>query len=111
MTAQGPSRRMRVLFSVAFLGTHVVIAMALLQVSPLLALGSLLVTTVGLTVLVLRTRAVPEPEPTGRTCDCCTSTVFDPVTVLDEKAPGWPSSRPCGSPCWAAGRSGPRSSG
>ena len=83
MTAPAPSRRLRVLFTVALLGTHVVIALALLQVTPLLALGYLLVTTVGLTVLVLRTRALPEPS--GRTCECCTSTVFDPVTVVDER--------------------------
>jgi hypothetical protein len=84
MTAQAPSGRLRALFMLAFLGTHVVIAMALLQVTPLLALAYLLLTTVGLTVLVLRARRVPEPS--GRTCDCCDSTVFDPVTVIDEKA-------------------------
>jgi len=72
--------RLRVLFTVALLGTHAVIALALLQVTVLLAVGYLVLTSAALTLLLLRTRPAPQ-RPEGRTCDCCTSTVHDPVEV------------------------------
>jgi hypothetical protein len=80
------NRRLAVLFAVALLGTHVVIALALAKLTPLAAVGYLLLTTVGLlTFSVRRMRALRRPQ--GSTCDCCTTTVFDPVTVVDQVVP------------------------
>ncbi|MDP9183923.1 MAG: hypothetical protein M3P04_14250 [Actinomycetota bacterium] len=78
-----PSRRLTLLFSAALLGTHVVVILALSQLSPLAVVAYVLLTTAGLLYLsVLRMRA--QRRPPGATCDCCTSTVYDPVTVVDE---------------------------
>jgi hypothetical protein len=74
------NHRLTVLFAVALLGTHVVIALALAKLTPLASVGYLLLTTLGLlTFSVRRMRASRHPQ--GSTCDCCTSTVYDPVEV------------------------------
>jgi hypothetical protein len=75
-------RRLTVLLAVAILGVPVMIALALALVGPLPCIAYVLVTNVGLALLVRRVRAAQRHA--GRTCDCCTSTVFDPVTVVDE---------------------------
>ena len=81
MTQPGPqvSRRLAALFATALLGVLAVIGLAVasLGVVPLIAYAAVV-----LAVLVLlgrRARALR--RPTGHTCSCCTSTVFDPVEV------------------------------
>ena len=72
-------RRLTALFAAALLGVGVVIGLLLLELGPLALLAYLLLLTAGLSRLVRRVRAAQ--RPTGRTCSCCTSTVFDPVEV------------------------------
>ena len=75
-----PNRRLTLLFAIALVGTHVVLVLALAKLSPLAAVGYVLLTTVGLlTYSVRRMRVLRRPQ--GSTCDCCTSTVYDPVEV------------------------------
>ena len=77
------NRRLSLLFAVALLGTHVVVILALSQLTPLAVVGYVLLTTSGLLYLSVR-RLRAQRRPPGTTCDCCTSTVYDPVTVVDE---------------------------
>jgi len=72
------------LFGAALLGAATVVGLALsaLGAAPLLAY--LLVLTVATSLLVRRARTARRTS--GRTCDCCTSTVYDPVTVVEERA-------------------------
>ena len=76
------------LFGAALLGAATVVGLALsaLGAAPLLAY--LLVLTVATALLVRRSRAARHTarRTAGRTCDCCTSTVYDPVTVVEERA-------------------------
>jgi ABC-type enterochelin transport system permease subunit len=72
-------RRLTVLLAVAILGVHVMIALALALVGPVPCIAYVLVTNVALALLVRRKRAAQ--RHTGRTCSCCTSTVYDPVEV------------------------------
>jgi hypothetical protein len=74
------NRRLTLLFATALVGTHVVVILALAKLTPLAAVGYVLLTTVGLlTFSVRRMRA--QRHPSGSTCDCCTTTVFDPVEI------------------------------
>lgn len=81
MTQPGPkvSRRLAALFAAALLGVLAVVGIAVagLGVVPLIAYAAAVLGL--LTVLVRRARALR--RPVGRTCSCCTSTVFDPVEV------------------------------
>jgi hypothetical protein len=75
---------LRALFAVALLGTLTVVGLALSRLGwfvlgPYLALVGL-----GLAVLVRKVRSLAaqaKAKAHGRTCSCCTSTVFDPVEV------------------------------
>ena len=77
------NRRLTLLFAAALLGTHVVVILALSRLTPLAAIAYVLLTSAGLLYLSVR-RMRAQRRPPGATCDCCTSTVFDPVTVVDE---------------------------
>ena len=72
-------RRLTLLLALAILGVHVMIALALALIGPVPVIAYVLVTNVLLALLVRRVRAAQ--RHTGRTCDCCTSTVYDPVEV------------------------------
>ena len=73
------STRLAAMFWLAFVGVLGVIGLALAPVGWAAEAPYLLVVLVGLALLVRRTRALRVPD--GRTCSCCTSTVFDPVEV------------------------------
>ena len=73
------STRLAVLFWMAIIGALAVVGLALAPLGWVLEAPYLLVVLVGLALLVRRSRALRVPE--GRTCSCCTSTVFDPVEV------------------------------
>jgi len=77
------SRALAALFLVALLGTLSAIGLALSALG-WVALGPYLgLVAVGLVLLVRKARTLtPQAKHTdGRTCSCCTSTVFDPVEV------------------------------
>ena len=75
---------LRALFAVALLGTLTVVGLALSRLG-WVALGPYLaVVGVGLALLVRKVRSLAaqaKAKSHGRTCTCCTSTVFDPVEV------------------------------
>jgi hypothetical protein len=79
------SRRLLGLLCAAVLGVLVVLG---LTVTALLGpVGGAVYTVVALAVVavgVVRGRRLlaPAPRPAGRTCDCCTTTHFDPVEVI-----------------------------
>ena len=79
------SRRLLALLCAAVLGVLVVLGIA---VTALLgAVGGAVYAVAALAVVVaggVRGRRVlaPPPRPAGRTCDCCTTTHFDPVEVI-----------------------------
>ena len=73
------STRVAALFWTALLGVLAVVGLALSPLGWAALAPYLLVVLVGLAVLVRRARAMRPVE--GRTCSCCTSTVFDPVEV------------------------------
>jgi EamA domain-containing membrane protein RarD len=75
-------RRLTALLAVAILGVHVMVALSLAMLGPLPVIAYVLVTNAALFLLVRRARAAQRPS--GRTCECCTSTVYDPVTVVEE---------------------------
>ena len=79
------SRRLLALLCAAVLGVLVVLGLA---VTALLgAVGGVLYAVVAAALVVLgafrgrRLLAAPA-RPAGRTCDCCTTTHFDPVKVI-----------------------------
>jgi hypothetical protein len=74
------STRLAVLFLTALLGVLVMVGLALAPLGWIAETPYLLVVAVGLGALVRRARVVKH-APDGRTCSCCTSTVFDPVEV------------------------------
>ncbi|HUR13849.1 MAG TPA: hypothetical protein VM097_05090 [Mycobacteriales bacterium] len=78
-------RRLTALFATALVGVVVVVGLALSALGSLALVVYLLLLTAGLSLLVRRQRALQ--PPTGRTCTCCTSTVRDPVTVVDRVVP------------------------
>ncbi|MCW2598596.1 MAG: hypothetical protein JWM02_425 [Frankiales bacterium] len=75
------STRLAALFVAALLGLLVVFGLALAPLGWAAETPYLLVVAVGLGALVRQARALKAPEPAGRTCSCCTSTVYDPVEV------------------------------
>jgi hypothetical protein len=79
MTQPQVSRRLATLFAAALLGVLVVVGIALTSLGWVALTSYLVVVGVGVTAAVRRARALREPA--GRTCTCCTSTVFDPVEV------------------------------
>jgi len=82
------SRRLLALLCAGVLGVLLVLGLA---VSALLGAVGATVYTVAALVLVVagavrgRRLLAPAPpqRPAGRTCDCCTTSHFDPVTVVE----------------------------
>jgi hypothetical protein len=76
-------RRLAVLFLSALLGLAVVGALVAAMLGPWVLAAYLVVEVAGLVVLAKRARTVRAAfhRAQGRTCTCCTSTVFDPVEI------------------------------
>jgi uncharacterized protein involved in cysteine biosynthesis len=79
------SGRLRVLMCLAVLG--VLVALGLVVASLTGVVGAVLYGAGALAVVlagVVRGRRLlaPPPRAAGRTCDCCTTTHFDPVKVI-----------------------------
>jgi hypothetical protein len=70
---------MRALFLVALVGVVVVVGIALAAWTPYALVPYAVLLAAAAVAVVRRVRAAARPA--GRTCDCCTSTVFDPVEV------------------------------
>jgi hypothetical protein len=70
---------MRALFLTALVGVAAVVGIALSAWTPYALLPYAVVVAVAALAVVRRVRALRRPS--GRTCECCTSTVFDPVEV------------------------------
>ena len=76
------STRIAALFLASALGVLTVIGLALTPLGWAAEAPYLLVVVVGLALLVRRSRGLRRAKvPEGRTCSCCTTTVFDPVEV------------------------------
>ncbi len=75
------SRRLAALFAAAALGVLVVLGLALAPLGWAGEAPYLLLVALGLAVLGRRARALRAEQAAGRTCSCCTSTVYDPVEV------------------------------
>ena len=71
--------KLQVLFLAAVLGVLAAIGVALSALGWPVVTAYTAVVLVGLTVAAARAR---RPKETGKTCDCCTSTVFDPVEIV-----------------------------
>jgi drug/metabolite transporter (DMT)-like permease len=81
-------RRLLALLCAAFLGVLVVVGLAVTALlGPVGAVVYALVAVALVAVGAVRGRrllAPPQsPRPAGRTCDCCTTTHFDPVEVIE----------------------------
>ena len=79
------SRRLLALMCAAVLGVLVVIGLVVTAFTG--PVGGIVYATVALALVgvgVVRGRRLlaPPPRPAGRTCDCCTTTHFDPVKVI-----------------------------
>ncbi len=78
------TRRIAGLFVTALLGVLVVIGLALSTLGGAVLAPYLVVAVLGLGLLVRKARAMRSSRVThedGRTCSCCTSTVFDPMEI------------------------------
>ena len=80
------SRRLLALLCAAVLGVLVVVGLAVTAllgavVGAVFAAAALVLVGVG-AVRGRRLLAPPPPRPVGRSCDCCTTTHFDPVKVI-----------------------------
>ena len=77
------TRTLAALFLVALLGTLAVVGIALSTLGWLALAPYLVLVAVGLVLMVRRARALVARarHQSGKTCTCCTSTVFDPVEV------------------------------
>ena len=79
------SRRLLALLCAAVLGVLVVLGLA---VTALLgAVGGVVYAVVAVVLVAVgalrgRRLLAPPPRPAGRTCDCCTTTHFDPVEIV-----------------------------
>jgi hypothetical protein len=79
------SRRLLALLCVAVLGVLVVLGLTITALAG--PVGGLVYAAAALVVVVAgavrgRRLLAPPPRPAGRTCDCCTTTHFDPVEVV-----------------------------
>ena len=75
------SARLAALFVAALLGVLAAVGVAVATLGPV-ALAVYAVLVVGLLAgLVRRARSLRAPQHEGRTCTCCTTTVFDAVEV------------------------------
>ncbi|MGB8652804.1 MAG: hypothetical protein WCD35_19320 [Mycobacteriales bacterium] len=75
------SRRLAALFVAALTGLLVTVGLALSTLGWVAEAPYLLLVVVGLGALVRKAAALRGAQETGRTCTCCTSTVYDPVEV------------------------------
>ena len=77
------SRLLAALFLSALLGTLAVVGVALSSLGWPVLTGYVALVLVALGLMVRRARALlaQQRHRSGRTCTCCTSTVFDPVEV------------------------------
>ena len=79
------SRRLLALLCAAVLG--VLVMLGVVVTALLGAVGGAVYAAVALVLVVAgavrgRRLLAPPPRPAGRTCDCCTTTHFDPVKVI-----------------------------
>ena len=70
--------RLQALFVTALLGVLAAVGLALSALGWVVVVGYAIVLVTGLALLARRAR---RQNNEGRTCSCCTSTVFDPVEV------------------------------
>ena len=76
--------RVAALFVTALVGLLVAVGLALSALGRPVLAAYLVLVAVGLGLLVRRARALARHRgdaDAGRTCSCCTSTVFDPVEI------------------------------
>ena len=73
------NRRLSALFAVAIVGVVVVLALALKPLGPVVLVFYLALVVYAVSKAVRRVRDLQQPA--GKTCTCCTSTVYDPVEV------------------------------
>ncbi len=69
------------LFAVALVAVLTAVGFAVSALG-LIALVAYCLLVVGLVTVAVR-RQEPQHDESGRTCSCCTTTVFDPVAVVD----------------------------
>ncbi len=79
------SRRLLALLCAAVLGVLVVLGLAVTALlgaiaGAVFALAAVVLVAVG--AVRGRRLLAPPPRPAGRSCDCCTTTHFDPVKVI-----------------------------
>ncbi len=73
--------RLAALFASAVLGLLLAIGLALSTFGWVVEIPYAAAVLVGLGLLVRRARVLRAPKDDGRSCSCCTTTVFDPVEV------------------------------
>jgi hypothetical protein len=73
--------RLAALFASAVLGLLVALGLVLSTFGWIVEIPYAAVVLVGLGLLMRRARALRAPTDDGRSCSCCTTTVFDPVEV------------------------------
>jgi hypothetical protein len=73
--------RLAALFTGAVLGLLVAVGLVLSTFGWIVVIPYAAVVLVGVGFVARRARALRSPEVDGRTCSCCTSTVFDEVEV------------------------------
>ncbi len=74
-------RRLSTQFLVALGGVLVALGVVVADLGGPLGLLAYVGATLALLVLGVRRARALTPPPAGRTCGCCTSTVYDPVEV------------------------------
>ena len=77
------TRRIAALFVTAVLGLLVALGLLLSSLGLVVLVGYVAVVLIGLVLLVRKTRTLKAivHARSGRTCSCCTTTVFDPVEI------------------------------
>jgi hypothetical protein len=73
--------RLAALFLSAILGLLIAIGLALSTFGWVVEIPYVAVVLVAIGLLARRARTLRAPKDDGRTCSCCTTTVFDPVEV------------------------------
>ena len=81
MTARRVSRRVAGLFLASVTGLLVCVGLVLWSLAWWAVLPYAAVVVAGSVPLLRRASALRRPEDDGRTCRCCTTTVFDPVEI------------------------------
>ena len=72
---------MKALFLTSLVGVLAAVGLALSSLGPVALEAYVALVATAALLLVRRVRTIPADD--GRTCTCCTSTVHDPVTVVD----------------------------